>query len=209
MRLEAERRALVHALRRIAAAGLVLGAAGNASVRDPQSRLVVISPSALPYETLEPDEVCVVDAAGELLEGGRPSIELPMHLAILSARADANAVVHTHSPYATALSCVLDEIPVVAAEQPAFVGGATPVSPYAPTGTAEAGEAVLAAAGDRFAAVIRNHGRSAWATASSALSPAPSLSRRRRGSPFLARQVGDPSLLPADEVERVRKLSGR
>jgi L-fuculose-phosphate aldolase len=104
---------------------------------------------------------------------------------------------------------VLDEIPVVAAEQPAFVGGATPVSPYAPTGTAQAGEAVLAAAGDRFAAVIRNHGPVCLGESlERALACAFAVEESARIY-FLARQFGEPSLLAVDEIERVRKLSGR
>ena len=128
-------------LRRMAAGGLVLGAAGNVSAR--AGDLVAISPSALPYDTLRAEDVCLVTAAGELVEGPKPSVELPMHLAVLAARQDVGAVVHTHSPYATALSLVGDSVPVAKA---------------APSGTAELGEAVLVAAGDGDAVVVRGHG---------------------------------------------------
>ena len=129
-------------LRRMAAGGLVLGAAGNVSAR--AGDLVAISPSALPYDTLRAEDVCLVTAAGELVEGPKPSVELPMHLAVLAARHDVGAVVHTHSPYATALSLA--------------GGGPLPVAEAAPSGTAELGEAVLAAAGAGHAVVVRGHG---------------------------------------------------
>jgi ribulose-5-phosphate 4-epimerase/fuculose-1-phosphate aldolase len=87
------REELVLTLRRMAAGGLVLGAAGNVSAR--AGDLVVISPSALPYDTLRADDVCLVTAAGELVEGPKPSVELPMHLAVLAEREDVGAVVHT------------------------------------------------------------------------------------------------------------------
>jgi L-fuculose-phosphate aldolase len=125
----------------MAVGGLVLGAAGNVSAR--AGDLVAISPSALPYDTLRAEDVCLVTAAGELVEGPRPSVELPMHLAVLAAREDVGAVVHTHSPYATALS---------------LVGGSVPVAKAETSGTAELGEAVLAAAGDGDAVVVRGHG---------------------------------------------------
>ena len=128
-------------LRRMAAGGLVLGAAGNASAR--AGDLVVISPSALPYDSLRAEDVRVVTADGELVEGPKPSVELPMHLAVLAERDDVGAVVHTHSPYATALSLVGDSVPVADA---------------APSGTPELGEAVLAAAHDGHAVVVRGHG---------------------------------------------------
>jgi L-fuculose-phosphate aldolase len=156
MRLEELRLELCETLRRMAAGGLVLGAAGNASAR--AGDLVAISPSRRWYDTLRPEDVCLVERDGRMVEGEAPSIELPMHLAVLAARPEVGAVVHTHSPYATALSCVFDEIPVVEPEQEETVGGALPIASAGPAGDAALGEAVLAAAGDRRAAVIRNHG---------------------------------------------------
>jgi L-fuculose-phosphate aldolase len=136
----------------MAAGGLVLGAAGNASAR--AGDLVAISPSRLWYDTLGPEDVCLVGADGTLEEGRSPSVELPMHLAVLAARPEVGGVVHTHSPYATALSRVLEEIPSVEPEQ----AWPVPVTPPVPSGTTELGEAVLAAAGDRQAVVVRDHG---------------------------------------------------
>ncbi len=156
VRHEELRLELCETLRRMAAGGLVLGAAGNVSTR--AGELVVVSPSRRWYDTLGPADVCLVEPDGKLVEGPAPSVELPMHLAVLAARPEVGAVVHTHSPYATALSCVLDEIPVVEPEQDETVGGPLPVAGPAPSGTAALGEAVLAAAGDLSAAVVRGHG---------------------------------------------------
>jgi L-fuculose-phosphate aldolase len=129
-------------LQRMAAEGLVANTEGNASAR--VGELVAISPTALPYDTLRPEDVCLVTVDGELVEGPRPSVELPMHLAVLASRADVGAVVHTHSPCATALSL--------------SGGSPVPVAEAAPSGTPELGLAVLAAAGDGDAVVIRGHG---------------------------------------------------
>lgn len=118
------------------AGGLVRGTEGNASAR--AGELVAVSPTSLPYDTLRPEDVSLVTPAGELVEGAAPSVELPMHLAVLAARPDVGAVVHTHSPCATARP------PVPVAE------GAS--------GTAELGAAVVAAAGDGDAVVIGGHG---------------------------------------------------
>jgi L-fuculose-phosphate aldolase len=127
---------LVETLRRMAAGGLVRETEGNASAR--AGELVAISPSGLAYETLRPEDVCLVTPTGELVEGPRPSVELPMHLAVLAARPDVGAVVHTHSPRATANPPV-----------PVAVGV---------SGTAELGDAVVEAAGGGLAVVMRDHG---------------------------------------------------
>ena len=130
------RRELVLTLQRMAAGGLVRGTEGNASAR--AGELIAISPSGLAYDSLRPEDVCLVTPGGELVEGPEPSVELPMHLAVLAARPDVGAVVHTHSPNATARP------PVPVAE--------------GVSGSPELGEAVLTAAGDGFAVVIRDHG---------------------------------------------------
>jgi L-fuculose-phosphate aldolase len=120
----------------MAEGGLVRGTEGNASAR--AGGLVAISPSGVEYGTLRPEDVCLVTPDGVLVEGPRPSVELPMHLAVLAARPDVGAVVHTHSPRATARPPV-----------PVAVGV---------SGTAELGAAVLEAAAGGSAVVIRDHG---------------------------------------------------
>jgi L-ribulose-5-phosphate 4-epimerase len=208
LRLEALRGQVVKALRALELAGLVHGTSGNVSARDPGSGLVAVSPTSMPYATMGAADVSVVDREGRLVEGGVPSVELPMHLAILAGRPEVGAIVHTHSPYATALGLVVDEIPVVLAETAAAAGGPVPVVPYAPTGERAMGEAVLSA-GDGWAAIVRNHGpvclgrdlrealRCAFAVEEAARAFA------------LARPFGEPAPLPAGELERLRRLSGR
>jgi len=208
LRLAELRAEVVDVLRRLERAGLVTGTSGNVSARDPQTGLLAVSPTSIPYDRMRPEDVAVVDAEGKLLEGAAPSVELPMHLAIQAGRPEAAAVVHTHSPYATALAAVLDEIPVLLAEQAAAVGGPVPVVPYAPTGERAMGEAVLSA-GDAWAAIVRSHGpvclgrslaealRCAFAVEEAAQAYA------------IARLHGEPALLPESELERLRRLTGR
>src|SRR6266536_2787527 len=115
MKLAPLRGEIVAALRRLEAAGLVHGTSGNVSARDRETGLIAVSPTSIGYDVLEPGDVSVVSEEGELVEGKTPSTELPMHLSILTGRPEAGAVVHTHSPYATALGLVVDEIPVLSA----------------------------------------------------------------------------------------------
>jgi L-fuculose-phosphate aldolase len=146
----------------MAAGGLVRGSEGNASAR--AGELVAISPTSLPYETLRPEDVCLVTPEGELVEGPEPSVELPMHLAVLAVRPDVGAVVHTHSPRAT--------------ERPPV-----PVAEAEPSGTPALGAAVLAAAGDGHAVVIRGHGPVCFgADLGEALARAFELEDRARGT---------------------------
>jgi L-fuculose-phosphate aldolase len=101
--------------------------------------------------------VSVVDLDGRLVHGDlQPTSELGLHLGVYR-RFDTGAVVHTHSPVATALSCVLDELPAVHYAMLAL-GGAVRVAPYATFGTPELAGAVLDALEGKTAALMANHG---------------------------------------------------
>ena len=153
--LEDERKQIAAASRRLASEGLVLGTAGNLSAcRD---SLVAITPSGAQLESLAPEQVVVVDLDGRLVEGDlEPSSELGLHLGSTGA-IERGAVVHTHAPMATALSCVLDELPCVH-YQMLLLGGTVRVAPYETFGTAELAESVIEALEGRAAALMANHG---------------------------------------------------
>jgi L-fuculose-phosphate aldolase len=151
----AARKRVASAARRLAARGLVMGTAGNVSERLGERVAVTATGAAL--ETLTADEVAVVDLSGAHLEGGLAATsELELHLGIYR-RYDAGAVVHTHPPIGTALSCVLDELPVIHYQMLAL-GGPVRVAPYATFGSAELAATTVDALRDRSAALMSNHG---------------------------------------------------
>src|SRR5436190_15963063 len=153
--LDAEREAVAAAARQLAAAGLVVGPAGNVSARVGEQ--VAITPTGAMLAELEPREVSVVDLEGELVWGElEPTSEIELHLGVYR-RYEAGAVVHTHAPIATALSCVIDELPCVHYGLLAL-GAAIRVAPYATFGTRELAETVLDALEGRSAALMANHG---------------------------------------------------
>src|SRR4051812_9977872 len=106
---EQERRQVADAARRLAAAGLGHGTAGDGSTRGGEHGAITPTRALPPRGS--PDDVCVVALAGDVVDGRfAPTSEADMHLGVY-ARYDAGAVVHTHAPVATAMSCVLDELP--------------------------------------------------------------------------------------------------
>ncbi len=144
------------ASRRLAAAGLVRGTSGNVSVR--AGDLVAVTPTGAQLSTLEADQVAVVDLAGDQQDGAlAPTSELALHLSVYLARAEAGAVVHTHAPAATAIACVLDELPCVHYEM-LLLGGPVRVAPYVTFGTPELAESAVTALEGRTAALLGNHG---------------------------------------------------
>ena len=153
--LDEARRAVARACHGLAGEGLLIGTAGNVSVRTGDHVAVTATGVVLGRATA--DDVTVVDldggvVAGELL----PTSELELHLGIYR-RYGAGAVVHTHSPQATAVSLVLDELPCVHYQQLAL-GGAIRVAPFAVFGSAELAAGTLAALEGKAAALLANHG---------------------------------------------------
>jgi L-fuculose-phosphate aldolase len=154
-KLERERERIARAARRLAADGLVTGTAGNLSER--RGELVAVTPTGAALEELTADDVAVVDLNGEHVGGElQATSELGLHLGVYD-RFDAGAVVHTHAPFATAIACVMDELPVVHYQLLAL-GGPVRVAPYATFGTPELAERTLRALDGRSAALMANHG---------------------------------------------------
>jgi L-fuculose-phosphate aldolase len=153
--LEREREQVAAAARRLAAAGLVAGTSGNVSAR--LDDRVAITPTGGVLAEMEPEHVTVVGLDGDVIDGAlAPTSEIDLHLGIYD-RFGAGAVVHTHAPMATALSCVLDELPCIHYEM-LLLGGAVRVAPYATFGTPELARSVIGALEGRNAALMANHG---------------------------------------------------
>ena len=167
---EAEaREAIVAAMRRLDAVGLNRGASGNLSLRFGEAML--ITPSAVAPADLTPDLVARVDLADPdgVWEGPRrPSTEWRFHRDILAARPDVNAVVHTHSPYATVLAIARRPIPAVHYMIAGFGGPTIRCSGYATFGTEDLSREALAALDGRNGCLLANHG---------AITVAPTLAR--------------------------------
>ena len=155
MLLEREREGVAAAARRLAADGLVAGTSGNVSARS--EGLVAVTPTGAVLAELQASEVTVVDLDGNVVDGAlAPTSEADLHLGVYR-RYDAGAVVHTHAPVATALSCVLDELPCVHYEM-LLLGGSVRVARYETFGTPELAASVLDALEGKTAALMANHG---------------------------------------------------
>ncbi|MER6111179.1 class II aldolase/adducin family protein [Streptomyces hirsutus] len=146
---------LVGAARRTVSDGLVVGTSGNVSVRVGET--VLVTPSGVPYDRLTPDDVTGVDLTGRQVLGTLvPTSELPLHLAVYRTTG-ARAVVHTHAVHATAVSTLVDELPLIH-YMAAALGGPVRVAPYATYGTDELAENMLRALEDRTGCLLQNHG---------------------------------------------------
>ena len=139
---------------------LMAGTSGNLSMYDPDTKIMVITPTSIPYETIKPEDMVAIHLDGEIVDGYyNPSSEWRLHAEIYKAYPEAGAVVHTHSPFATAFAVTHEPIPVVLIEMVVFLGGDVPVADYGRPGTDAVGlNAVKAMGSTRPACTLANHG---------------------------------------------------
>jgi L-fuculose-phosphate aldolase len=156
------RKTVLEAALEMSAKGLVIGTSGNISLRLPaqnERQLMAITPTSRHYDTLKSDDIPIIDFDGKNVEGSlAPSIETPLHIGIYKARKDVNAIIHTHSVFASAAAVAGLDIPVILEEQMLFLGGEIKLAGYAPSGTPEMATNVLEALGKRNAVLLANHG---------------------------------------------------
>jgi len=144
--------------KKLITSNLTTGTGGNLSIIDREQGLVAVSPSGIEYLEMEPDDIVIVDLDGRVIEGSRrPSSELSAHLALYRQRCDINAVVHTHSVYATTIACLNWELPAVH-YLIGFAGTKVPLAPYATYGSEELATSICRSIGQSNAVLLANHG---------------------------------------------------
>ena len=158
MILEQERALIVEYGQKLIRAQLTTGTGGNLSLMNREENLVAIKPSGVDYFEMQPEDVVVVDLAGNKVDGKlKPSSEISFHIGLLNKRLDINAVVHTHQVYATTIACMGWELPAVH-YLVGLSGNKVPVAPYATYGSKELSDNILNSIGNYNACLMANHG---------------------------------------------------
>ena len=181
---------------------IIQGMSGNISVSCGDGFL--ITPTSVPYNRLQPDEIVWMDYDGTLKGSRKPSSEWRFHLDIQRTRADVGAIVHAHSPYCTALAIMGRSIPAIHYMIAAAGGPDIRCAPYATFGTQALSDHVMTALEGRTACLMAHHGmiamgatldRAAWLAVE-----IEALARQYHA----CLQIGSPPVLSNDEIERVR-----
>jgi L-fuculose-phosphate aldolase len=197
------REEMVRTCLRMIELGINQGTSGNVSARTGERFL--ITPSGIPYEEMTPEQLAVMDVDGNYWGPCKPTTEWRMHREIMRARPAAGVVIHTHSMFSTTVACLRRDIPAL--HYYVAVGGGPTIrcADYATYGTQALAENALAALVERDACLLANHGLLViGSTLGETL-------RRAFDIEMLARQyvyasnIGEPCILPDDEIERVRR----
>jgi L-ribulose-5-phosphate 4-epimerase len=183
--------------------GLVTMTSGNVSGRDFESGLVVVKPSGVDFELLAPEDMCVVDLDGKLVEGQKkPSVDTATHLYVYRHMPQIGSVIHTHSNFATAFAALGKPIPCCLTAIADEFGGPIPISDYARIGEEEIGREIVEKIGSCPAILIKNHGVfTIGRTVEDAFKAAVMVEDVAK-TVYLALSMGEPIELPADEIAR-------
>lgn len=158
MLLVGEREQVVEYSKKLLISNLVKGSGGNISLSNADKTMIAVTPSGVVYDIMKPEDIVVLDMNGKKLEGDlAPTSETAFHLALQRLRPDIHAVVHTHSPYATAIACLGWELPPIH-YLIGFAGEKVPLAPYSTYGTDELSDNLCSVIGESNAVLMANHG---------------------------------------------------
>ena len=157
-----EKKMVLQAAQQMAEKGLVVGTSGNVSLRlgkYGERELLAITPHGRYYDSMDVDDIVVLDFEGECVEGELDaSIEKMLHIGVYKARRKVNAIIHAHPVFGSALAVAGLEIPAILDDQVTQIGGEIKVTEYALSGSPEIVQNVLSALGPRNAVLLANHG---------------------------------------------------
>jgi len=192
---------LIATARAMQPAGLNRGTAGNVSVRSGAG--FYITPTGMPYATLQADDIPLMALDGSHQGSRKPSSEWRFHRDLYASRPEVGAVLHAHSPFAVSLACLRYDIPAFHYMIARFGGDSIRCADYAIFGSPELSTAALSAMHERKACLLANHG---LLVAGRDLAEAMALAIELEElceQYWRACQLGQPVILSADEMTAV------
>ena len=205
-KLQKLRKEVVRGAQEIYAKGLVEDGEGNVSVRVNKNEIMV-TPTSTKYQLLTPDKVVHMDLDGNVIGSSKiPSTEVKMHLAVYRDRPKVSCVIHDHPTYASIISVLRKNIPILMEQQLIFLGGEIQCTKITEAHTEAMGESALEALGRNNAAILANHG---------AIICGKSVDHAVRFAVILeklaqiywgALQVGEPLPIPEENLEEHEKM---
>ena len=206
MLLQKEREMIVAYGKKMLSAGLTRGTGGNLSIYDRNLELMAITPSGIPYEEIEAEDIMIMKLDGTIVEGNKtPSSEHAMHEIVYRTREDVGAMLHVHSTFAVTLACLNEDLLAVDYMVAYSRGRSVKCAPYASFGTPDLAVNALKTMGNQNAVLLANHGMN---VVGPNLPKAFAIAEQLEFCAELyvrARTIGKPVILPDDEMDQMVK----
>lgn len=205
---EKEKQEIIQCAKKMDRYNLICLSGGNVSMRMPDNNFL-ITPSAMLYDDMVPDDIVLVDGNGNTVEGKRrPSSDMKAILYIFKHMPGVNAVIHTHQPYATAVGLVSSELPACLVTIIDANKASVPVAPFTRSSDEGMGEMVVRYAGNSLAVILKHHGVMAYGKSlTEALESAVYLEESSKAY-LLAKAVGEIPMLTEEEFNSENEERG-
>jgi L-fuculose-phosphate aldolase len=185
--------------------GLIKGTSGNIAIREPDGDMVAITPSGVAYKTMKVEDIAIITLNGEWVDGPfKPSSETPMHTAILRARSDVRATVHTHGIFATVMAMLDEELKPTTPPQSEFAPIRT--VPFIMPGTEDLAKAVVDTLGDARVVLMQNHGMMCCGKTIKDAMAAATYTEEMAQTAYYAKLLGCFKPLPEESVRQMQAL---
>lgn len=199
---EQEKAAMLDAAKKMKEYKLISLTGGNVSMRVDENRYLV-TPSGMDYDTMTPEDICLIDENASLIEGKRkPSSDSTALIYIFEHKKEVNAIIHTHQPYATAVGLVCDKLPATLVTIIDANNADVPVAPWTPSSNLGMGKICVEYSTDALAVIMKHHGVIAFgSTLEEALFSAVYLEEGAK-TYCIARMMGEVEELPQEEIDK-------
>ena len=211
MLYEETRKTVLKAILEAYNTGLINGTSGNIAMRTPEdANIIAITPSGIDYDGMTPEDIAIVrmneDGTNEWIDGNfKPSSEVPMHTAVMRARKDVNATVHTHSKYATI--CAMGNEPLLPITPPHCEFTPIKVVKFIQPGSNEVASEVQKAIGEKGrVCLIKNHGLFACGRNMKAAMHAAQYTEEMGELTVISKQLGNYEPMPQDAVDMMQAM---
>lgn len=185
--------------------GLIRGTSGNIALKDENEDVVAITPSGIAYKTMKAEDIAIVDMNGKWLDGPyKPSSEWPMHTAVLRARKDIRATVHTHGMFATIMAMGGEELKPTTPPQCEFVP--VRIVPFTMPGSNNLADIVVETLGDGRAVLLKNHGMFCCGKDMKAAMAATVYTEEMATTAYYAKVLGNYEPMPEEAIRKMKEL---
>lgn len=205
MKYEKIRNQVLEAILEAVDLGLIKGTSGNIAVRDEEEDVVAITPSGIAYKTMKAEDIAIVDLDGNWIDGPyKPSSETPMHTAVLRARKDVKATVHTHGMYATIMAMDDEELKPTTPPQAEFVP--VRIVPFTMPGSKDLAQIVVDTLDDGRAVLLKNHGMFCCGKNIKAAMAATIYTEEMATTAYYAKMLGKFQPMPEEAIQKMKEL---
>ena len=207
MKYEKIRKQVLDAILDAVDQGLIHGTSGNIAMRDDEDDVVAITPSGISYTGMTAEDIAIVDLNGKWLDGPyKPSSEVPMHTAVMRARPDVKATVHTHGMFATIMA-MGDDAQLVPVTPPQCEFVPVGIVPFTMPGSDEVADKVVEALGSAGSSVlIKNHGMFCCGKDMKAAMAATVYTEEMATTAYYAKVLGSFEPMPEAGVKKMKEL---